>query len=80
MGRRPEASCLLRIACGEGRKMSNGLVFALIKKLQAQTKQFNASQIDELTFQHNLTLSQLSSNLKLLTSDRSCYHGYVSVL
>ena len=69
----PQARIRLRVPCGKGRKVSNGLEFGLMKKMSStiipckcthnsKLEESNA-KFDELTFQHNLDVRHRRSNL-----------------
>ena len=69
----PQARIRLRVPCGKGRKVGNGLEFGLMKKMSStvipckcthnsKLEESNA-KFDELTFQHNLDVRHRRSNL-----------------
>ena len=71
----PQAWIRLRVPCGKGRKVGNGLEFGLMKKMSStimpckckcthnsKLEESNA-KFDELTFQHNLDVRHRRSNL-----------------
>ena len=69
----PQARIRLRVPCGKGRKVGNGLEFGLMKKMSStiipckcthnsKLEESNA-KFDELTFQYNLDVRHRRSNL-----------------